>query len=156
MKDLKLKIELVPRPAHYGSLREKVERSVWEKIRKETKERQGNKCGICGDQEHRLECHEIWEYDDSRFIYTLVGFISLCGYCHKVKHMGLTQNQAAEGRVDLEAVIDHFCKVNDCTEAEYREHKTLAFAEWHARNEYKWEPDFGEYASLVKIETKKS
>ena len=150
MKDLKLKIELVPKTAHYTNLRNAVTRSVWEKIAKETKERQGNKCGICGDQGHRLYCHEIWEYDDSRFIYTLVGFISLCGYCHSVKHMGFTKIQAGQGLVDLEAVIDHFCKVNDCTKAEYREHEKVVFAEYHARSQYEWEPDLGEYASLVR------
>ena len=150
MKDLKLKIELVPKTAHYTNLRKAVTRSMWEKIAKEAKERQGNKCGICGDQGHRLYCHEIWEYDDSRFIYTLVGFISLCGYCHSVKHMGFTKIQAGQGLVDLEAVIDHFCKVNDCTKAEYREHEKVVFAEYHARSQYEWEPDLGEYASLVR------
>ena len=147
MKALKLKIEMVPKTAHYANFRNAVTRSVWEKIAKETKERQDNKCGICDDQGPRLYCHEIWEYDDSNFIYTLVGFISLCGYCHNVKHIGLTKIQAGQGLVDLEAVIDHFCKVNDCTKAEYEEHDKVAFVEYHARSQYEWTPDFGEYDS---------
>ena len=149
MKEIKLKIELVPKPAQYTNLRNPVTRSVWEKIAKDTKERQGNKCGICGDQGHRLNCHEIWEYDDSHFIYTLVGLISLCGYCHSVKHMGFTKIQAAKGLVDLEAVIDHFCKVNGCTKAEYKDYEKGVFAEYHARSQYEWKPDFGEYDSLI-------
>ncbi len=59
MKDLKLKIDLVPKTAQYANLRNAVTRSVWEKIAKDTKERQGNKCGICGDQGYRPNCHEI-------------------------------------------------------------------------------------------------
>ncbi len=150
MKDLKLKMELVPKTAQYNNFRNAVKRSVWEKIAKETKERQGNKCGICGVQGYRLYCHEIWEYDDSNFICTLVGFISLCGYCNSVKHMGFTKIQAGKGLVDLEAVIDHFCKVNGCTKAEYKEHETTAFVEYHARSQYEWATEFGEYHSLVK------
>lgn len=150
MKELKLKIELVPKTAHYANLRNAVTRSVWEKIAKETKKRQGNKCGICGDEGHRLYCHEMWEYDDSNFVYTLAGFISLCGYCHNIKHLGLTKIQAEQGLVDLEAVVEHFCKVNGCTRAEYQEHEKVAFVEYHARSRYKWEPDFGEYTSLIK------
>jgi len=150
MKEFKLKIELVPKTAQYANLRKVVTRSVWEKIAKETKEQQGNKCGICGIQGYRLNCHEIWEYDDSNFIYALVGFISLCGYCHNVKHIGFTKIQAEQGLVDLEAVIGHFCQVNGCTKTEYYEHEKLAFLEYHARSQYKWKPDFGQYASLLK------
>ncbi len=150
MKDLKLKIELVPKTAQYANFRNAVTKSVWEKIAKETKERQSNKCGICGTQGLRLYCHEVWEYDDSNFIYTLVGFISLCGYCHSVKHVGLTKIRAKQGLVDLEAVIGHFCKVNSCTKAEYHEHEKIAFLEYHARSQYEWKPGFGEYVSLVR------
>jgi len=150
MKDFELEIELVPKTAQYANFRNAVTRSVWEKIAKQTKERQGNKCGICGNQGHRLFCHEVWEYDDSRFIYKLVGFISLCGNCHSVKHMGFTKIQAKRGLVDLEAVIDHFCKVNGCTNAEYQDYEKVVFAEYHARSQYEWKPDFGEYGSLVR------
>ena len=64
--------------------------------------------------------------------------------------MGFTKIQAAKGLVDLEAVIDHFCKVNGCTKTEYQEHEKIAFLEYHARSQYEWEPDFGEYGSLVR------
>jgi hypothetical protein len=148
-KSMNLTIELVPKTAHYANLRNAVKRSVWEKIAKKTKEEQGGKCGICGDQSHRLNCHEIWKYDDSNFIYTLVGFISLCGYCHDVKHMGFTKIKAEQGLVDLEEVIEHFCKVNGCTRAEFKKHEKEAFVEYHARSQYKWEPDFGEFAQYI-------
>ena len=39
MKDLKLKIELVPKPAWSANFRNALTKSVWEKIAKETKER---------------------------------------------------------------------------------------------------------------------
>lgn len=40
MKDLKLKIELVPKTAHFANLRNALKKSRWQKIAKETKERQ--------------------------------------------------------------------------------------------------------------------
>lgn len=149
---MKLTIELVPKTAWYANLRKAVTKSVWDKIAKETKERQGNKCGICGCQEQRLECHELWEYDDGRHIQKLLGFISLCSYCHKVKHMGNTKILAQQGYVDMEEVFAHFCKVNNCTISEYRNHEKSAFEQWRKRSQYKWTPDFGEYVQYIKKE----
>ena len=155
MKEFKLTMELVPVTAQYANLRNELSRSAWEKIAKETKEGQTNKCGICGIQGKRMYCHEIWDYDDSDFIYTLKGFISLCGFCHDVKHMGLTKIRAEQGMVDLDAVIEHFCQVNGCTRADYEEHSLIAFTEYHARSEFNWRPNFGEYSFLIQQERAK-
>lgn len=149
--NMKLTIELVPKSAWYANLRNLVGRYMWEKkIAKDTKDKYGYKCGICGDQAHRLECHELWEYDDEQHVQKLVGFIALCSYCHKVKHMGHTKILAQQGYVDLEEVFAHFCKVNNCTIAEYRNHEKAAFKQWRERSQYKWTPDFGEYAQYIK------
>jgi len=45
-------------------------------------------CGGCGPQ-YPVECHEIWNYDDTRLIQKLDGLIALCPDCHEVKHIGL-------------------------------------------------------------------
>ncbi len=151
MKDLKLKIDLIPKTAWYHNLRKLVGRYVWEKkITPKTKEHYGNKCGICGDQGHRLECHELWEYDDERHIQKLLGFIALCSYCHKVTHMGNTKILAKQGYVDLEEVFKHFCAVNKCSMAEYKKHEKEAFGLWRERSQYEWQPDFGNYTNLIK------
>lgn len=34
----------------------------------------------------RLECHEVWEYDEENSIQRLSGLLALCTWCHKVKH----------------------------------------------------------------------
>jgi hypothetical protein len=98
----------------------------------------------------RLECHELWEYDDQRHIQKLLGFISLCSYCHSIKHMGHTKVLADEGRVDLESVLSHFCRFNNCTMAEYRSYEKAVFEQWRERSKYDWTPDFGEYTRYIK------
>ena len=50
--------------------------------------------------------------------------------------MGRTKVLAGQGKVDLEAVVVHFCTMNGCTKAEYKEHEKAAFAEYHARSQY--------------------
>jgi hypothetical protein len=69
-KKLKLKIELVPKTSWYNNLRNLLPRSVWDKIRKETFDYYNHKCGICG-AEGKLNCHEIWEFDDKNATFNL-------------------------------------------------------------------------------------
>jgi hypothetical protein len=110
---LKLNIELVPKTSWYSNLRNKVSKQNWNEVRKETYAAFDYKCGICGSSEGQLECHEIWEYDDTRHVQTLKGFIALCKMCHHVKHIGLAGIKAKRGELDFDAVIEHFIKINE-------------------------------------------
>ena len=65
LEELKLKIELVPHTSWYKNLRKMLPKSEWDKIRKGTYAEYGHKCGICGAN-GRLNCHEIWKYDDKK------------------------------------------------------------------------------------------
>ena len=89
MKNLKLKIELVPKTSWYSNLRGKMSEKGWDNVRKKTYATFNYKCGICGSNEGQLHCHEIWEYDDKKHKQALKGFIALCVLCHHVKHIGL-------------------------------------------------------------------
>lgn len=97
MNNLKLTIELVPSTDFYSNVRSNVTQKEWDVIRKKSYERASNKCEICGDAgtnqgvKHKVECHEIWEYNDESHIQKLIGLISLCPNCHKTKHAGLAQ-----------------------------------------------------------------
>jgi hypothetical protein len=110
----------------------------------------GRKCQVCGETEGKMNLHEIWEYDDDKHVQKLGGFILLCEMCHHVKHIGLAEILANRGELDYDEVIDHFCKVNDCTQREFEQHKTKAFDVWNKRSEYEWKQDFGEYRGFVK------
>ena len=139
---MKLTIELVPRTAWYTNVRSNVDRRTWDIIRNKSYEEAKWVCEICGDTglnqglKHRLECHEIWHYDDETHIQKLTGFISLCPFCHLCKHIGLAQ---IKGKMDI--VVDHLIKVNSVTEEEIDAYYHECVKIWNKRSNYKWEID---------------
>ena len=147
---MKLTIELVPSTVWYKSLYRLLSREIWDRTRNEIIMNNGRKCRVCGETEGKMNLHEIWEYDDVKHVQKLEGFILLCEMCHHVKHIGLAGILANRGGLDYDEVIDHFCKVNDCTKREFEQHKTEAFDVWNKRSEYEWKQDFGEYRVFVK------
>jgi hypothetical protein len=145
---LKLQIDLIPRTCWNKNLRLQVQRSQWDRLRKQVYADQGNVCIICGSAA-RLNCHEAWSYDEDRRVQKLMGFHAVCGMCHHVQHFGRAQIIAAQGQLDLEAVVEHFIKVNGVGRKEFEAHKTEAFRVWEERSKHEWQTDFGEWASLV-------
>jgi len=97
-----------------------------------------------------MNLHEIWEYDDQKHIQKLVGFILLCKMCHHVKHIGLAGILAGEGKLDYDDLIEHFCRVNGCTEEDFEEYRDKAFEIWENRSQREWKQDFGKYGSFIK------
>lgn len=136
MKQLKLNIELVPSTSWYSNVRSNVTRQEWDRLRKKCYENASHVCELCGDVgtnqgfKHKVECHEIWEYDDVNLVQKLTGLIALCPDCHTVKHPGLA-NLKNRGHV----VIRQLMKVNNITANEAGFHVALAFAEWKERSE---------------------
>jgi hypothetical protein len=154
-KKLKLKIELVPKTSWYNNLRNLLPRSLWDKIRKETFDYYNHKCGICG-AEGKLNCHEIWEFDDKNHIQKLRGFSALCDMCHYVKHFGFaTKVLIPEGKLDYKKLVEHFVKVNNCDEKTFSEHVKESFEEWRRRSKHKWYVDLGKYKKLIRGNSKK-
>jgi hypothetical protein len=145
---LKLTIELVPSTSWYNNMRKVLSPQEWDKVRKKSYEDYGHRCGICGAS-GRLNCHEIWAYDDQKHIQKLNGFIALCDLCHHVKHICLAGILANKGQLDFENLIRHFMAVNACTRKIFDEHHKDAFEKWHSRSRYQWTVDFGEYARLI-------
>ena len=142
MINYKLTSELVPKTSWYDNVRSKVSSNEWDIIRKTSYEAAGNKCEICGDTgknqgfNHNVECHEIWSYDDKNYIQKLIGLISLCPNCHKVKHPGLAQ---IKGESDI--VIKQLMKVNDITKKEAEDYLENVFKIWRIRSKTNWTVD---------------
>jgi hypothetical protein len=147
---MKLTVDLVPKTAWNQSLAKLLPRKVWTGIRESHIEQNGEICQICGQTEGIFNLHEIWNYDDVNYIQKLDGFVLLCKMCHHVKHIGLTKILANEGKLDLNAVINHFCEVNNCTTKDFQEHEKEAFLVWRKRSQYPWKQDFGEYGQYLK------
>jgi nitrate/TMAO reductase-like tetraheme cytochrome c subunit len=133
-----LSVELVPKTSHFQNLRKFVSASSWKKLSTETAARAKNKCEICGGKGKRwaVECHEIWDYDDTNRIQKLKGLIALCPDCHGVKHIGLKfiqdfGEQATEHLADINGwEIDHTRSYLKAVKDVYRE-----------RSRYKWKLD---------------
>lgn len=134
---LKLTIELVPSTSWWKNLRAKIEKEKWDEVRRSTYAKYDYKCGICGSK-GRMNCHELWEYNDVSHVQKLKGFIALCDMCHHVKHIGLVGILASEGKLDYDGVVQHFMRVNNCTREKFEKHKNKAFEIWEERSKYKW------------------
>ena len=150
-KGLKLKVELVPSTSWYKNLRKHTHKADWDKIRKKAYTDFGDMCGICG-KKGKLNCHEIWEYDDQTHTQKFGGFIALCNMCHYVKHIGLAGILASQGKLNYEKVIEHFMKVNNCDRRMFEAHKKRAFEKWHERSQHQWKIDFGEYSGVIRAD----
>lgn len=144
---LKLTIELVPATSWGNNLRNYLSKSKWDKTRKETYAKYGYRCVICG-AEGRLNCHEVWEYDDKKHIQKFVGFIALCNLCHFVKHIGLAGILEVKGNLDYNKVVEHFMRVNNCDIETFEGHIREASDEWRKRSQYKWQVGLSEYANM--------
>jgi hypothetical protein len=125
-------------------------RETWNSIRDSIIDENGRKCQVCGETSGTMNLHEIWEYDDTKHVQKLAGFILLCRMCHHVKHIGLARILANQGKLDYDEVVAHFCRVNGCTKKEFEKHKSKAFEIWAKRSEREWKQDFGKYKELIK------
>lgn len=148
-QQLKLLIELVPQTSWYSNLRKVVSQEEWDKIRRKSYKDAGHKCAICGTN-GKLNCHEIWNYNNETHIQKLEGFIALCDLCHHVKHIGRAEILEREGKLDMEEVIKHFMKVNNCDRKTFENHRKASFKEWEERSTHDWQVDLGEYECLIK------
>jgi len=135
---MKLKIELVPETCFFKNLRSEIPPATWDKLRKECYAKADNTCEICGGRgdKHPVECHEIWEYNDSTNTQILKGLIALCPQCHEVKHIGLAQLQGKFGQA-----LSHLAEINNISIKEARSEVTKAFNVWGRRSKKNWTLD---------------
>ena len=147
---MKLTAELVPETMWYKSLAKLLPRSVWNGIRENVIKEKGKRCQICGETEGLMFLHEIWNYEDVNHVQKLEGFILLCSMCNHVKHIGLAGILAKQGKLDTEKLVRHFCRVNNCSAMEFKNHVKDAFTIWRERSKFQWKQDFGEYGKYLK------
>jgi hypothetical protein len=134
----KLLVELVPQSTWGWNLRSELRPSEWDRLRKATYARAGNRCEVCGGRgrKHPVECHERWEYDDVNHVQKLVGLEALCPYCHEVRHIGRAM---AVGTADRAMI--HLDRVNEWTPEQTTAHVTEAFRVWRERSLHQWTLD---------------
>ena len=142
-----LTIELIPSTSHYKNVRSEVPKDKWNTIRKKVYKQARECCEVCGGigkEKHRIECHEIWGYDDELAIQKLIGLIGLCPDCHLVKHMGLAQIKGKEAEAKK-----HLAYVNDWTDEFVKKYVSEQFFVHHQRSTEQWTIDITYLDSMV-------
>lgn len=138
----KLTIELIPTTCHFSNVRTMISSKDWDKLRFISYEKANNQCEICGDNglnqgyKHRVECHEVWEYNDETHVQKLIKLVSLCVNCHQVKHIG---RSIAIGKSVI--CFKQLAKVNQWTRTEILAHIEASFELHHIRSKFQWELD---------------
>lgn len=134
----KLTVELVPRTCWGRNLYSLADRGTWDRIRRHTYRQADHRCEICGGVglQHRVECHEVWRYDDMTHTQILVRMIALCPACHEVKHMGRAGNRGRGKNARA-----HLAEVNGWSNEQVLAHVAEAFATWRRRSELTWRLD---------------
>lgn len=134
MKDLKLKIELLPKGAWGNDFSRTLSKKDWDTLRNACYDRANHKCAICGFATEELDAHEVWDFNIKNKTQTLIDIVALCSRCHGVKHI---RNSERLGYA--ENAKRHFMKVNNCNELEFVSHLTKAQIDFEEKNEvYRW------------------
>ena len=136
--DLKLTIELVPSMSWYVNVRDKVSKDAWDQIRKQVYRKYNYRCAICGAKTS-LHCHELWNYNDDTHVQSLKGYMAICEDCHHIKHFGHSKVMAERGDLNIERVIDHFMRVNNCTREVFDEYLSKEMETWEERSQFEWQ-----------------
>ena len=145
----KLAVELIPSTCHFSNVRTTVTSAEWDKIRFISYAAADNKCEICKSNgtlqgyKHKVECHEIWDYDDINHVQTLIGLISLCPTCHQVKHIG---RAIVIGKQTV--CFQQLAKVNNWSQKQIEEHILASFQLHKERSKHQWTLDI----SLLRTE----
>ena len=124
-----LAFELVPECCWGKNLRSLLNEKQWDVVRRDAYARAGGKCCVCGAPTRRLEAHERWSYDEKNAMQKLVDVVALCRACHEVTHISRTQ---LIGR-GMEA-MEHFMRVNGCSQMEFHEALKKTNEEYLRRN----------------------
>jgi hypothetical protein len=135
---MKLTIELVPAGSWGHNLRSILTKKGWDLVRYKCYQAAGNVCEICAGvgPRHPVECHEIWEYDDTNKVQKLTGFLSLCPMCHRVKHIGHAISVGLGP-----STVKHLAQVNGLTTTQAWDYVHERAAVWQERSRHNWTVD---------------
>jgi hypothetical protein len=135
---MKLSIELVPSTCWGVSLKKKLKKSDWDKIRKQVYERDKMHCHICGTECESLDAHETWEFDENEHVQRLLDIIGVCKACHNSIHYGRAQKIGYEKEAK-----EQFIKVNNCSTKDLNEELARAKNDFIRRSKIEdWTSDF--------------
>lgn len=147
--ELKLKLHLIPQTSFYYNLRSYLGRTQWSKLSRRIREKHNYKCQYCGFVEDRINkkytnLHEIWKFDEKNKIQKLIGFECICSDCHNIHHWGFSKFKG----LNLEYLIKHACRVNNCTPQQFKKHIEKEKEIWYRRSQIKWKIELGDWKNF--------
>lgn len=153
---MKLAIELLPESSWGRNLRDVISPYRWQKLSQAIQKNADYKCEICGRKKGggeitRLNCHEVWEFDEVSKVQRLIGLQALCFECHCGKHIGYSLSQEW---IDTNKIIEHILRTNKISLNEYKQHEKEAYELWAERCQIEWIIDYGEWNYLVEQESR--
>lgn len=136
------RIDLVPTSSRNRSLAARAStdaksKLAWDLIKGREFARAGYRCEICRAN-WRLECNEMWTFDDVDRVQTLIGYEVVCPACDSILHIDRTI-QAGE----TSKAATHFAEVTGLTEADLRDATAKAIETWRERSTHTWQLDLG-------------
>lgn len=135
----RLSVELVPVPCWGRNLRSRVSFPLWESVRQWCLASSHGKCLVCGasGSRARIECHEVWDYQDTVLVQRLAAVVPLCSLCHEAKHSGLAN---VRGRARFtERRLRH---LNEWSEEQLDQYLALTYHLWALRSKNNWRRDY--------------
>jgi hypothetical protein len=105
---------LIPKPLWGINAHSLLSWESWQKIRQDTFSRDMRCCVICSHK-GRLECHEVFAYNDTIGIAVLVRLESRCGDCHDCNHLGRLKEREPEKFKDA---LKRIARINRMERAE--------------------------------------
>lgn len=109
-----LRADRLPSTVWGSNLRAFLPRAGWQSLSRQTTERAGRQCEVCGMQApaaRTLDCNELWSFDAETSTQSLVGVIALCEWCHLTQHSGRATNLGrAEHVIDVLAHINRWSR----------------------------------------------
>lgn len=121
--------ELIPYTMHGKNVRAVLSAEDWQAVARNSYKEAGHRCEIC-NAKGRLECHEIWKFNDKKLVQSLVGLITLCPDCHRVKHIGLARKMGWYGDA-----LEHMAKVNGISKGKAKQYIEYAEVEVKGRKQ---------------------
>lgn len=151
----RLSVELAPITIRSKSLFQEYMKNnrfkEWSIIKEELLQKEGPICWICGKESLQLHIHEFWDYNDEENTSSLREIHHLCDMCHKLKRTDFWfftdygKEQLKTLGLCREDLINHFCKVNNCSLEDFSKQWSSAIKLWKKRSQFDWQQDFGKY-----------
>lgn len=132
--EARLTIDIVPENCPVKDIRHHLPPEEWESIASAYIEQSNYLCRICGSTTTRAtECREVWEFDDTRRLLTLVGFQAVCAKCSCVR--ALRRSSTPQ---EFQLAVYQLAQVNRWSEDLARQCIKTLFRVCETRGEKQW------------------